>query len=98
MLILAILTAKLTSDFADFQPFTVAEEKHVWHHYTAGNIRSMQFQPEPLRVLLHFEAPDKDNVQAMLDKFPMVEAGLFDIDLIAAGPWLPLAALFSKET
>lgn len=95
--ILAILTANPRATLSDFQPLAVEEEKVIWNHYTAGNIRSMNFQADPLRVLLHLEAPDKDEAQALLNDFPMVEAGLFDIDLITSGPWLPLTALFAKE-
>lgn len=97
MQILAVLSAKSSASASDFEPLLVAEERVVWKHYTAGTIRSMNFQPDPLRVLLHFEAQDKATVQGLLDTFPMVEAGLFDIDLIVSGPWLPLAALFSKD-
>lgn len=97
MHILAILTPKPSASLDKFAPLTLPEEQVVWKHYAAGIIRSMNFQPEPLRVLLHFEAPDKATVQALLDTFPMVEAGLFDIDLIESGPWLPFTALFSPE-
>lgn len=97
MHILAILTPKPSTSFEEFEPLTLPEEQIVWKHYAAGTIRSMNFQPEPLRVLLHFEAPGKPTVQALLATFPMVEANLFDIDLIELGPWLPMVALFAPE-
>lgn len=97
MHILAILTPKLSVSLSDFRPLQLLEEQVVWKHYTAGTIRSMNFQPDPLRVLLHFEAPDKAAVQALLDVFPMVEADLFEIDLIESGPWLPFSTLFASE-
>lgn len=95
MHILAVLTPKLSVSLDRFGPLMLPEEQTVWKHYAAGTIRSMNFQPEPLRVLLHFEAPDKPTVKALLDTFPMVEAALFDIDLIESGPWLPFRALFA---
>lgn len=97
MHILAILTPKPSASPDDFGPLILPEEQIVWKHYAAGAIRSMNFQPEPLRVLLHFEAPDKVTVEALLETFPMVEAKLFDIDLIESGPWLPIRALFAHD-
>jgi hypothetical protein len=96
MQILAILTPKTTANLADFDPLRLPEEKKVWAHYTAGHIRQVNFQPEPIRVLLTFEAPDNKTVEGWLSEFPMVARSLFDIDLIAAGPWLPLEALFAE--
>lgn len=97
MLILAILTPKASASMAEFLPLQLQEEKAVWAHYAAGRLRSMYFQPEPLRVLLFWELPDKQAAEASLGTLPMVAAGLFDTDLIAAGPWLPLTALFSAD-
>lgn len=96
MLIVAILTPKPSASLTDFMPLQV-EEKAVSAHHSAGRLRSMHFQPEPLRVLLTWELPDKLAAEACLDTLPMVAAGLFDIDLIAAGPWLPPAALFAAD-
>lgn len=95
MLIIAILTPRPSVSLSDFRPLQVEEEKAVWAHYAAGRIRAMHFQPDPLRVLLHWEMTDKAAVEASLNTLPMVAAGLFDIDLIAAGPWLPFTALFA---
>lgn len=48
-------------------------------------------------MLLTRELPDKPAAEACLDSLPMVAAGLFDIDLIVADPWLPMAALFAAD-
>jgi len=97
MNILALLTAKPSVSLDRFGPLMLPEEQTVWKHYAAGTLRLMNFQPDPLCVLLYFEAPGKTTVRALLDTFPMVEADLFDIVLIEAGPWIPFRVLFAPE-
>ncbi len=96
MNVLAILTPKASARLADFEPLRVPEEQKVWEYYARGDLRAMSFQPEPMRVVLNFEAPDKSTIEGWLASFPMVEAGLFDVDLIAAGPWILLQSLFAE--
>jgi muconolactone delta-isomerase len=95
MQIIAILTPTATTTPAELERLIVPEERVVWSQYAAGRLRQMFFQPEPTRVVLFFEAPDKQTVEGWLSEFPMIAAKLLDVDLIAAGPWLPIAALFA---
>lgn len=97
MHVLAILTPKPSVSLEKFGPFMIPEEKIVWKNYMTSTVGWINFQLEPLRVLIDFKAPDKATAQALLDTFPMVEAALFDIDIILSGPWLPFTALFEPE-
>ncbi len=94
MKILAQLTPKPGRSPADFQPYLVAEEKAVWGAYREGWLREMYLQPEPLTVSLVFELPSTAELEARLQAFPIVAAGLLDVRLVGLGPWLPLEALF----
>ena len=94
MQILAVMSPKPGADSAEIARRAVAEEKEVWALYKAGCLRGMHFQADPVRGLLTFEAPDKVAVEGWLAKFPLVADDLFTFELIAAGPWAPLEALF----
>ena len=94
MRILAIMSPKADTDSAEIARRAVAEEKEVWALYKAGHLRGMHFQADPVRGLLTFEAPDKAVVEGWLSTFPLVADNLFTFELIAAGPWAPLEALF----
>jgi hypothetical protein len=96
MKILALLTPAPGRTLDEFRPHVVAEEAALWPMYRAGLVREMHFQPEPLTVALTLEAADRAEVEAALARLPMVAAGLFDIRLVALGPWLPLEALFRE--
>ncbi len=96
MKILALLTPAAGRTLDAFRPHIVDEEVALWPMYRAGLVREMHFQPEPLTVALTFEAAGKPEVEAALARLPMVAAGLFDIRLVALGPWLPVEALFRE--
>ena len=97
MRIVAILTPKAHATQADFQKYSLAEEQRVWELYAQHVIREMYFQPDPVRVALVMEADSPDAVRAIAAGFPMVKAGLFDVDTMQLGPWLPFAVLFGPQ-
>ncbi|QEE43474.1 hypothetical protein FVA81_02195 (plasmid) [Rhizobium sp. WL3] len=94
----ALLTPSPGKTADDFLPLRLLEERRVWQLYCADVIREMHFQPEPLRVALQFECDRADTVHLHLATLPMVAEGLFEVDLMQMGPWLPFAALFSPES
>jgi hypothetical protein len=94
MKILALLTPAAGKTLADFQPHVLAEEQALWPMYVQGRVREMYFQPEPLAISLVFEAATHAEVAASLQLLPMVKAGLFELKIVALGPWLPVQALF----
>lgn len=94
MKFIALLTPRAGKTEVDFLDLRLAEERRVWELYSGGVIREMHFQPQPLRVALQFEADGAEVVHRHLATLPMVDAGLFDVDVMQLGPWLPFAALF----
>jgi hypothetical protein len=94
MKIQTILSPKPGTGRRDFEPHIVAEERAVWASYEAGILREMYFQPEPMTVVLVFEANSHDAVTQELARYPMVAADLFNVQLITLGHWAPIKALF----
>ena len=97
MKIQAVITPKAGVPNAAFGPHLVGEERAVWASYEAGILREMYFQPDPVVVTLVFEATSKADVLAHLGDYPMVKAGLLDVEVNELGPWLPLRYLFGPQ-
>ena len=95
MKILAILTPSPTANLSAMGALRVAEERVFWSLYTAGIVREMYFDDAPLRVTLVMEADSIEAAQNHLATFPMVKAGLFQIETYPLKPWLPLENLFA---
>lgn len=97
MKFLVTLTAAGGRTMPDFQPYIVAEEKRVWAMYTAGVIREMYLQLEPMRVSLICEAADRAQMEQHIRTLPMVEADMLNIDIAELGPWRLLETLFEEQ-
>jgi hypothetical protein len=97
MRFIVVLAPKAGANEADFARHSLSEERHVWKMYVNGILRHMYFQEDPVRVVLDFEADDRGDVQSELKALPMVEAGLFSIEIIQLGPWLPISVLFGPQ-
>ncbi|MEJ1929237.1 hypothetical protein WDZ92_03050 [Nostoc sp. NIES-2111] len=97
MKIQTILTPTGKAQKEDFEKLSFAEEKVVWQHYTQGRLREMYFQPNPIKVVLVWEADELSRIPDLLNTFPMVQAGLFQVEIISLGPWVPIMALFRDE-
>ena len=57
----------------------------------------MYFQPDPIRVVLVFEGETLGSIQEQVAEFPMMKAGLFEVDVIRLGPWLPFGVLLGPQ-
>jgi muconolactone delta-isomerase len=97
MRFIAILTPVSVAKDADFAQYSLREERQVWKLYANGIVRHMYFQSDPVKVVLDFEADDRAAVQSELSGLPMVEVGLFSIEIIELGAWVPLAILFGPQ-
>ncbi len=96
MKIMALLTPSAGKTMADVGPHLVEEEKAVWADYKAGFLREFYFQPDPPAATLIFEAASASDVEAKLRTYPMIAAGLLDMQFVTLGPWAQLEALFDK--
>ena len=94
MKIMALLTMAAGADPNAFAPLLVPEEQVLWSAYRKGILREWYFQPAPLAVTLIYEAADVVDVEHQIDALPMVQAGLFDRQIVTLGPWIPLEVMF----
>ena len=98
MKMLSILTSKPDKQLSDLMPLRIPEEKQVWELYMQGIIREMYWDGERIRVIFVLEVNDLQAAETAISSFPMVQAGLFDIQFIPLGPWQPLEVLFASES
>lgn len=97
MKILALLRPAAGKPLSNFASLALPEEQMLWPKYKAGVVREMYFQEQPMIIGLVVEASDHAAARTALADLPMVEAGLFDIECITLGPWLPLERLFAHD-
>ncbi|WP_290918941.1 hypothetical protein [Halodesulfovibrio sp.] len=66
--------------------------------YLADVVREMYFRQDRSGTILMLEAPSLEEARGLINKMPMVQAGLIDYELIPVGPFVPLALLLDEET
>lgn len=70
---------------------------HTIKMYLADVVRDMYFRQDRSGTVLMLEAPSVEDARTLIDRMPMVQAGLIDFDLIPIGPFVPLALLLDEE-
>lgn len=100
MQFLTILRPAADADAAAFGALQVAEEREVWRLYATGVIRAMHWSGTPddladIRIVFMMEGRDRADIDAAVDRLPMVEAGLLAREIIPLGPWRALEVLFA---
>lgn len=73
------------------------EVNHTVKMYLADVVREMYFRQDRSGTVLILEAPSVEDARGLINKMPMVQAGLIDYDLIPVGPFVPLALLLDEE-
>ena len=73
------------------------EVNHTMNMYLADVVREIYFRQDRSGTVLMLEAPSLEDARAMLDKLPMVKAGLINFELIPLGPFVPLALLLDED-
>ena len=73
------------------------EVNHTVKMYLADVVREMYFRQDRSGTILVLEAPSMEDARSLIDRMPMVQAGLIDFELIPLGPFVPLALLLDEE-
>ncbi|MEM6558691.1 MAG: hypothetical protein AAF219_03320 [Myxococcota bacterium] len=95
---MVILSPKPTTTLDAFGPLLVEEEKKLWEYQTQGQCRSIHYHgAKPGHIVLQFETSDIAEAERLVQGFPFVKAGLFDVEIIPLVPYQGLAALFGEE-
>lgn len=95
MKFLVLLTPAAGRDPAEFKPYAVAEMQAVWHDYKAGALREIYFSPSPVVVSVIYETSVRDDLETLVARLPMVEAGLLAVQIIEMGPMHSFEVLFA---
>lgn len=77
-------------------PLVPAEAAKVWEKYAAGMVRSIYYIADMSGAVLMLEAASLEEAQAAVAKFPMVEAGVLNPEVVPLKPYTGLEALFAK--
>jgi hypothetical protein len=94
---IAILKLKPTASEADQAKLRMAEVTKVWELLAADSVRAIHFFSGAGRgAVLHIEAPDPTQADALVRQLPMVAAGLLDAEILTLAPFTGLQALFAE--
>ncbi|GBR09659.1 hypothetical protein [Gluconobacter frateurii] len=93
---LVLLTPVAGKTPDQFAAHMVAEIKHVWESYTAGELREFYFSPDPQAVTLIYEMADRAAVEREVTSLPLIKAGLLDAQIVQLGSFPQLSVLFDK--
>jgi hypothetical protein len=80
--------------FDKYQPHLKDEVRHTWAAYKNGIIRDIYFRQDRPGVAVLVECESVEKAKEAFADFPLVQAGLIEIDAIPLGPFLNWEALF----
>lgn len=95
MKFLVLLAPVASRDPAEFRPYAVAEMQAVWNDYKAGALREIYFSPSPLIVSVIYETSARDELETLVARLPMVDAGLLSVQIVEMGPMHSFEVLFA---
>jgi hypothetical protein len=72
-----------------------AESQKVWEYYTTGKVRLMYYFANHKGAVMTLNADDCEEAIAIANSFPMVEAGLVEMEVIELAPYTGLERLFN---
>jgi len=80
-----------------FLPHLRAEAARVWELYQSGIIRELYFRQDRSEAVLILECANGHEAQQILDRLPLVQAGLIRFEVIPLIPYPGFARLFSQQ-
>jgi hypothetical protein len=93
---IAILRLRPEASEQDQAQLRKAEVAKVWELLVADSVRTIHFFSGSGRgAVLHIEAPDQAQADALVRQLPMVAAGLLDVEILTLTPFSGLQALFA---
>ena len=95
---IAILTLKPEATEEAQASHRRAEVERVWEMTVSGTLRSIHFFSGASHgAVLHLEAADRGEAEAVVQSLPMVAAGLLQAEVLTLAPFTGLAALFAAS-
>jgi hypothetical protein len=82
--------------FEKFLPHMQDEVRHTWQAYKNGVVREIYFRQDRPGVAIILECASVDEAKEAFADFPLVRAGLIEMDAIPLGPFLNWEMLFAS--
>ncbi len=95
MKILCLDRPKPGATFEKYQPHLLDEVRHSWAAYKNGLVREIYFRQDRPGVAIMVEAASVDEAKKAFADFPLVKAGLIDMEAIPLGAFVNWELLFS---
>ena len=81
--------------FEKYQPHLQDEVRHVWRAYKNGIVRETYSRQDRSGVAIILECTSVDEAKEAFADFPLMRAGLIEIDAIPLGPFLNWEMFFA---
>lgn len=79
------------------KPHVQAEAQKVWEKYSADVVRSIHYIADMSGAVLMCEAESLSAMQKIASEFPMVKAGVLEMEVLPLKPYTGLESLFAKS-
>src|SRR5215213_8391920 len=86
------------STLEKYQPHLLDEARHAWEAYKNGIIRDIYFRHDRPGVASFLECESVDEARKILADFPLVKAGLIEVEVIPPGPFVSWEVLFARDS
>ena len=78
-----------------FRPLLKDEARDVWELQQSGALREIYFNADQHTAVLVLECSDREAARQLVERLPLVQAGLITFDLIPLVPYDGYARLFA---
>ena len=95
MKILCLDRPKPDATFEKYLPHLQDEVRHTWQAYKSGIVRDIYFRQDRPGVAIILECASVEDAQKAFADFPLVKAGLIDMEAIPLGPFTNWEMLFA---
>ncbi|MGL5806684.1 MAG: hypothetical protein ACRC2R_22175 [Xenococcaceae cyanobacterium] len=93
-LVIARIPKEISSD--KILPYLKPEAEKVWEYYQTDLLRSIHYIADLSGVVMILEADSLDTVRSAMNKFPMAENDILDLEIVPLKPYTGIKTLFVK--
>lgn len=97
MKIIASLTSVASASPGDYGRYERAEAVRVWNLYTSKILKEIYLRTDAIGAVLVLECATLAEAEKAIASLPMVEAGLFSIDLMSLEPWPEMTRMLQEH-
>lgn len=82
---------------SDFGRYEASEASRVWELYTAGTLKEIYLMTDQIGAFIVLQCTDRDEAGRIISSLPMVQAELFDVSIMALGPWPEMTRMLREH-